>query len=125
MSNDLHFSLEVLAPHGLAGIEPVLPTCSLPLMAWKSGFNGKVILRLSDVATDEIEFAMDSSTDDTLYASGYVCWTAEKAFSEFLSLSRALESAGFPHVIGIDSGNTLLTISYECNLLSGKLWLNA
>jgi hypothetical protein len=121
MNDDFPFHIEILAPYGLKGIESHLSACRLPLEAWISGFNGKIVLRLAE-DNDMIEFDMPTSIHDTIHASGYLSYSFEQSFSLLLSLSHVLTSARFPHWIGMDVGESVFTVSFGCNLLSGRRW---
>src|ERR1043165_3279040 len=53
------FTVDIYAPDGLGGIEPHLVHCELGLVPYRSGYNGKVILRAPRDA--DFEWEMDSS----------------------------------------------------------------
>lgn len=72
------FSLAVLAPQGLGGIETWLPQSDLALKPYRSGFNGQVILR--SLPEGPIDLDMDPSATETLFGSGYI--HAEPATAE-------------------------------------------
>jgi hypothetical protein len=114
MSGACHFHLEILAPRGLAGIEPYLSSFRLGLKPYRSAFNGQVILRMSR-DDGRFEFEMDSSTTDTLRASGDLDFPESEAWEHIESLSKLLKLAGFPHRIGMDTadGELYRRISYE------------
>ena len=101
MPPELHFHVEVLAPNGLAGIEPFLSECQLGVTTRRSGFNGQVILVMDD-RTEDLDFAMDPSTEESMHGSGYISCEPELAWGRLMSLSHALKRAGFPHWIGMD-----------------------
>ena len=107
-----HFDIEIHAPRGLAGIETTIGDCELPLYAWKSGYNGKIILRASQ--DDDLEWGMDSSDEDSMFASGYILASVELAESRLRSLSRCLVAAGFRHSILLDGpdGNLYAQIEH-------------
>ncbi|MGE8453175.1 MAG: hypothetical protein ACN6OP_21690 [Pseudomonadales bacterium] len=119
-----HFHLEVLAPNGLKGIESFLYRANLPLEAKTSGFNGKVILRDS-CEDDFFNFDMTTSTEDVMHASGNIAHSVEQAWAMLLSLSQALTSAGFPHLVGLDVGERMLTVSFNCELWRDRRWVSA
>ena len=117
-----HFHIEILAPSGLGGIEPFLSAANLPLETKRSGFNGKVILRAS--GDDELfDFDMATSTEDVMHASGNIGHAPAQAWAMLSSLSQALTEAGFPHLVGLDVGERMLTVSYKCELWSGRHWV--
>ena len=99
----LDYCVTMLAPDGLAGISAHLHLCRIPLVEWRSGFNGKHILREGADLGDDIEFDMDSSTTDTMFASGSICGAAMADAEELLaSLSTCLQAASVPHEILLD-----------------------
>ena len=109
------FFIHVYAPNGLRGIEAALPGCGLPLYAWKSGYNGKVILRAS--SDDAFDWNMDSSDDDYMDASGSFFVPVEEAERMLKSLSKSLADAGFPHQITLGRPNDdglHLEINHAC-----------
>lgn len=112
-----HFHLEILAPNGLAGIEPYLFMSLIPLTTYFSHFTQQVILRLSHCG-DKIEFEMDGSSHPTMHASGYIVGTFEDAIQKIDSLSQALRAADFPHTIGVDDDVTHRSaqISYRARI---------
>ena len=95
-----HFSIEILAPDGLAGIEESISNCKLGLEPWKSGYNGKVILR--SVKDSDFEWSMDSSDGQYLFASGEFYDGLAEAVESLESLSNVLRVSKFPHIIIID-----------------------
>jgi hypothetical protein len=114
--NGCHFHIEIYAPAGLHGIEPYLSDCKLKLSPWTSGFNGQVVLRYA--GDDEAHFAMDPSTQETMYASGCIYKEAWDAWKLLESFSLSLHQAGFPHRIGMDDPLTERTFwaEYKCRL---------
>jgi len=109
------FSVEIFAPHGLRGIEPYLVGCLLPLHAWRSNYNGQVILRLNSDADEKFEWNMDPSNEQTMFASGYITDTPQRAEQLLESLSACLATARFPHQILLDDHEEGLyrTIEFE------------
>ena len=97
---ECYFCVDIHAPAGLRGIEGPIRRCELPLYAWTSGYNGKVVLRAS--SDDGFEWNMDSSDDDVMFASGVLGLNAEDAEKKLRSLSECLARAGFPHCILLD-----------------------
>lgn len=99
-----HFHIDIFAPNGLGGIEPYLSDCLFQLEPWLSGFNGQVILRY--VGAGDVDFAMDPSTREVMYASGSMGAGWSEAWRLLESLSLAIYRAGFPHRIGADDPAT-------------------
>lgn len=97
---ECHFAIDIYAPRGLEGIEATLSDCELPLYPWKSGYNGKIILRASQ--NNALEWNMDSSDDDAMFVSGDIFEPFEVAERKLRSLSRCLAAAGFSHSILLD-----------------------
>lgn len=97
---EYHFCVELFAPQGLRGIADTISLCDLPLCAWTSGYNGKVILHASEV--DWLEWEMDSSDSDKMFASGLIAGSVEEAESKLRSLSECLVRAKVPHCILLD-----------------------
>lgn len=121
MTIECYFHLEILAPKGLAGIEPHLHLCNMDLTARVSGFTGQVILS-SKVGEERFEFEMDPSNTDTLDASGAVFCAEVEAWALLESLSNALCAAGFSHEIGMDdaNGDLFKRIRVDCNDLGDR-----
>lgn len=69
MQAECHFYIEIVAPRGLAGVEPHLELCGMKLWPWVSGFNGQVILRHGP-DDERLDFVMNPSTTETMDASG-------------------------------------------------------
>ena len=115
MNTECSFFIEIRAPKGLSGLEKHLKVCTLPLETWKSGYNGKIILRTKLNEAEHIEWAMDSSDTKILIASGYITKSVESAWQELSTLSIALENAGFPHIIALDNeeGNAEHSIEHH------------
>jgi len=115
-----HFCVEIYAPDGLSGIEAPLDSCAMPLYAYVSGYNGKVILRqrLHDSC---MCWEMDSSDEDIMFASGSTFGTASDAEVKLRSLSECLTRAGFPHQILMDDCEGLLTTRIDCSILDGLI----
>ena len=84
----------------MADLASHLNACRLKLATYKSGYNGKIILR--SIHDDEVEWAMDSSDDPKLFVSGYIYDDVERADLLLGDLSIALVAAGYPHEITID-----------------------
>ena len=105
------FSVEIHAPRGLAGLEQAMGACSLPLVLYASGFTGKVILRPS--RESDLDWSMDPSTGDQLFASGVIAGSPIEAESHLRSLSGCLRVAGLPHRILIDGPNGALCATIE------------
>lgn len=126
METEYHFHIAIYAPQGLHGIEPFLENCELRLDPWVSGFNGQVILRLQE-NTKHLDFQMDPSTTETMYASGYFYIAPDEAWKQLLSLSGALQKAGFPHWIGLDDDQSqcFRQINFRCYREGQIVWLNA
>ncbi len=98
---ECHFAIDIYAPRGLVGIEATLRDGgALPLYSWESGYNGKVILRASQ--DDRLEWNMDSSDDDNLFASGDIFEAVEVAEGKLRWLSSCLAAAGYSHSILLD-----------------------
>ena len=114
MNNECNFFIEIKAPNGLPEIERNLNICILPLETWKSGYNGKVILRTKFGEDKDIEWAMDSSDTDILVASGSIFKPVNEAWNELETLSASLTKSGYPHSIGIDdeAGNKKYSINH-------------
>jgi hypothetical protein len=109
---ECHFAIDIYAPRGLAGIEATLRGGgALPLYSQKSGYNGKVILRASQ--DDRLEWNMDSSDDNFLFASGDVFDSAEVAEGKLRWLSSCLAAAGFSHSILLDDPDGNLRAKIE------------
>ncbi len=117
MNNECNFYIEIKAPEGLSGIENKLHICTLPLEAWKSGYNSKVILRSKFNEGATIEWDMDSSDTEMMVASGCIYKSVEESRNELETLSVALKQAGFPHSIGLDdeTGNKKYDINHLWN----------
>jgi len=107
------FHAEILAPMGLAGIERHLHLCKMDLVAYRSGFNGQVILR-PRAGEDRFEFHMDPSTTETLHASGDVYLSEAAAWELLNSLSGAFGAAGFAHILCMDDTRGELLKRIEC-----------
>lgn len=99
--DECRFHIEILAPAGLSGIEPHLQACELPLRAYRSGFNGHVLLRQAGGA-DAFEFDMQPSTTEVVHATGSIFSEQACAWRMIESLSRALRRAGFAHWARMD-----------------------
>lgn len=106
-----HFFVEIYAPEGLRGIDRTIGSCAIPLDPWRSGCNGKVILRVP--RNSEVAWAMDPSDDDIMVASGSIAGTAVDAETKLRSLSECLTQAGFPHAIDVDGPEGHLHTSME------------
>jgi hypothetical protein len=113
MTTGCHFHAEILAPTGLAGIERHLHLCKMDLAAYRSGFNGQVILRPRP-GEERFEFHMDPSTMETLHASGDIYLSEAAAWELLDSLSSALGAAGFSHILGVDDTRGELFKRIEC-----------
>lgn len=111
MSN--YFSIEIIAPQGLTGIEPYLSHCLMALSAYSSQYHGKTILKAQKDA--EYEWSMDASATDTLFAAGEFYHGAADAIKKLQSLSDILAKMNFPHHILIDdeSGFLIKTLNYQ------------
>jgi hypothetical protein len=97
---ECHFTIDIYAPSGLAGMEPTLRDGELPLYPWKSGYNGKIILRASQ--DDGLEWDMDSSDDNLMFVSGGIFAPVEVAERKLRWFSSCLATAGFNHSILLD-----------------------
>ena len=108
-----YFSLEILAPNGLAGVEDGMRSCKLQLEPWPSGFNGKVILR--SISSSNFEWSMDFHGDEYIVASGEFYDGLDKTVECLLSFSEVLKQVKFPHKILIDdeASNLAKEISYK------------
>ncbi|MBF2052832.1 MAG: hypothetical protein IGS03_05120 [Candidatus Sericytochromatia bacterium] len=95
-----HFSFEVLAPQGLAGIDEQLLQNGLPLTAYRSDFNGQVILRR--LPEGPIELDMDPSTTETLFGSGYMDADSATAEAYLNTLHQIFQQMALPHRMGLD-----------------------
>lgn len=106
------FCVTIEAPKGLKGIEKYLEKFSIPLFAWESGFNQKMILRSSN--EELVEWGMDSSTTDQMFASGCFFGSSEDALEFITKLSSAIGAAGFSHEILLDNehGELMKKITY-------------
>ena len=100
-----------LRPQGLCGIERSIRTCEISLDPWTSGYNGKIILRTP--FDSEMEWDMESSDDDIMFASESMAVTASDAEAKLRSLSECLRQAGFRHRILIDGPDGQLHIAIE------------
>ena len=108
---ECHFCVEIYAPQGLGGIEPHLVHCRLALTPYRSGYNGKVILRAPP--DTDFEWEMDSSDHPGMFASGFIVGEAQVAEAQLRTLSAALRMAQFPHRIGLDDPEGNLYASIE------------
>jgi hypothetical protein len=108
---ECRFCVDIHAPEGLRGIEPHLVHCGLGLDAWQSGYNGKVILRAQ--LDSDVEWAMDSSDEPTMFASGVIPGDTGAAEVKLRTLSTCLRLAGFPHRILLDDPSGYLCASIE------------
>ena len=108
---ECHFCVEIYAPQGLRGIEPHLVQCGLALEPWHSGYNGRVILRASRAA--DFEWAMDSSDDPVMVASGTISGDGDAVEAQLRTFSGALRMAAFPHRILLDAPPGTLRVSIE------------
>jgi len=97
---ECHFSIEITAPGGLAGLEKYFNESFLNLYIWNSGYNGKNILRSSEGI---IDLNMDSSDTDILNGSGVIKSDFERAKEVILEISRILILQGFRHEISVDN----------------------
>ena len=98
---ECYFSFEVNAPDGLGSISSDLDRSELNLYIWKSGYNGKVILRSKP--NGMIDLDMDSSDTDRMFGSGTIQASFEKAKSIIDRLSSIFTKHSLPHEIGVDS----------------------
>lgn len=108
---ECRFSVDIYAPEGLRGIGPHLVHCELGLTPWRSGYNGKVILRAP--LDSDFEWEMDSSDDAKMFASGFIPGDARAAEVKLRTLSTSLRLAGFPHRILLDEPSGNLSASIE------------
>jgi hypothetical protein len=110
---ECRFCVEIHSPNGLHGIEPHLAHCVLGLKPYRSGHNGKVVLR-SDIGAD-YEWNMDSSDTALMFASGAIPGDAMAAATKLQSLSLALCKTNFAHKILLDDphGELHTTIEYR------------
>lgn len=115
-----HFFVSILAPHGLAGIEPHLSKSEIPLQPYQSQHNGQVILRASE--SDSLRWSMVPSDTAVLTASGALCMDESAAEWHLRSLSNALSCAGFPHQILLDdpAGHLHAKIEHQWTLKSDQ-----
>ncbi len=118
----IHFSVEMRAPAGLSALQPHLGGCLLPLQLWVSGYNGKSILRTRVGSGDEVEWAMDSSDGDEMFAGGAVHAPEERARHLLGSLSECLRLAGVPHRLLADIARATgeETVGWEFRWTSGE-----
>ncbi len=108
-----NFFITIFAPKGLSKISTHLDCCKLRLDDWKSGYNGKVILRC--VQNDELDWNMDSSDNDYLVANGSIFGNVERAKLLLEDLEIAFIKAGYPYQIHLDDevGNLKYKSSYH------------
>lgn len=108
-----YFFIEINAPNGLSGIEDYLVNCSFPIKTYFSNFNDKVILRWD--GSDEYDLDMETSTEETMHASGSINRDLTTVFMWLDDLSTALKKANFPHAISFDdnSGDKVYHINYK------------
>ena len=113
MKNECDFFIEINAPDGLAGIGEHLEKCRLPLTAYLSGYNNKVILRVKN-DDSRLEWFMDSSDNEIMVANGTFFIPVDEAWQLLEDISLALTSSGFPHEISIDDegGNKKYSCAY-------------
>ena len=97
---ECHFSFEIKAPLGLNELEKDFAESELDLYVWKSGYNGKHILRSSDGIVD---LDMDPSDTDILNGSGAIKADFDQAKKVITEISRILQLQGFHHKIAVDS----------------------
>ena len=112
---ECYFSFEIKAPSGLKSISNDLEVSEFNLYTWKSGYNGKVILRSKPDGVIDLE--MDSSDSDIMFGSGYIEESFVKAKNVIKQLSEIFSSHGFPHEIGVDNetGDETYNISSNWN----------
>ncbi len=96
------FSVSMIAPDGLACMEEHLAATALPLVLWRSGYNGKHILRSAPGSARDFDLDMDSNDDDCMFASGAVRGGLDDAARLLESLSTCLRAASVPHEILLD-----------------------
>lgn len=110
---EFFFVIDILAPRGLIGIEKVLKDYELPLEAWKSGYNGKMVLRSTDGSV--MDWNMDAVDSSEMFVQGTIFGDAKFAENQLGSLSKCLIRTGFPHRIECDTpdGDNLVIISHE------------
>jgi hypothetical protein len=90
-------------------VEPYLADCAFALEAWRSGYNGKVILRAARHA--DFDWDMESSDTDFMFASGAIGGDLPQAEARLRMLSAALGKANFPHQLKLDSTPGVLRAS--------------
>jgi len=110
-----YFSIEILAPEGLAGIESAMERCKLSLEAQVSENDNKVMLFAQE--NSNFEWSMGASEDEKwsqyLFAGGEFYQGLEHAKRMLQSLSNAIEDSGFPHMIKLDDENSTLVWTYK------------
>jgi len=82
-------------------VAPHLPSCSMNLYEWSSGYNGKTILR-SQRDEERFEWDMDSSDTDVMHASGTFFIPVNEAWMHLSTLVNVFKKAGLPYEVGID-----------------------
>ena len=104
------FYFEVVAPHGLLGVERPLADSGLELFVYHSHFNNKNILKSG---SNVIDLGMDTSTTDVMHGSGFLYCDFKTSLSLMKKLSLVFKSAGYSHKIGVDDeeGNNTVWIT--------------
>lgn len=107
-----HFSLEIMAPDGLEVLTGDINRAGLNLYMYKSGYNGKTILRNSEGV---IDLDMDSSDTACMFASGTIDLAFDQAKSVVSKLSDIFKKNKLPHLILLDNETSEEThiFSYE------------
>lgn len=106
-----NFFVSIVAPQGMIGIEPYLPSCRIPFQAYKSNYNGHLVLRVPNSA--QVDWNMDASNSNVQTATGRIAGDEERAKTLLGSLSEMLGVAGFPHRILLDDQQGNLHLEFK------------
>lgn len=114
------FSFEAKAPNGFERISKDLEISNLNLHTWKSGYNGKFIIRSKKPGI--IELDMDSSDTEIMFGSGIISSEYDKAKKIIEKLSEIFKTHGYPHEIGVDNeiGSDTYNLSYKWEDITNK-----
>ena len=98
---ECHFSFEINAPVGLNNLHKDFEQTDLNLFIWKSGYNGKNILRSDPEGI--ISLDMDSSDTDLMFGSGRINSDYKQAKQIIMKISAILKRHGYKHKISVDN----------------------